>query len=158
LTSTQQKLFADLAPAQPEDGVFIYYAGHAIGQRFCLLLLLITQGNSLLVALDLSPDLRVLSFTIFLAIFTGSLFGIMPAWLCSLRNPAAALQQGTHSLTERTGKLSKMLVSSQVAFSLVLLLSAGLLAKSFERLRSTDLGFQMDNVLEVSLYPMPGAY
>ena len=39
LTPAQQKLFADLAPAQPEDGVFIYYAGHgyARGQRFYLL-------------------------------------------------------------------------------------------------------------------------
>jgi predicted permease len=123
-----------------------------------LLLLLITQGNSMLVALDLSPDLRVLSFTILLAISTGILFGIVPAWRCSLRNPAAELQQGTHSSTERTGKLGKMLVSSQVAFSLVLLLGAGLLAKSLERLRSSDLGFQMDNVLEVSLYPRPSAY
>jgi predicted permease len=122
-----------------------------------LLLLLITQGNSMLVALDLSPDLRVLSFTIFLAVFTGILFGIVPAWRCSLLNPAAALQQSTHNLTERTGKLGKILVISQVAFSLVLLLGAGLLAKSFERLRSSDLGFQMDNVLEVSLYPRPGA-
>ena len=122
-----------------------------------LLLLLITQGNSMLVALDLSPDLRVLSFTLFLAVSTGILFGIVPAWRCSLLNPAAALQQGTHNLTERTGKLGKILAISQVAFSLVLLLGAGLLAKSFERLRSSDLGFQMDNVLEVSLYPRPGA-
>jgi predicted permease len=122
-----------------------------------LLLLLIMQGNSMLVALDLSPDLRVLSFTIFLAVFTGILFGIVPAWRCSLLNPAPALQQGTHNLSGRTGKFGKMLVSSQVAFSLVLLLGAGLLAKSFERLRSSDLGFQMDNVLEVTLYPRPGA-
>jgi predicted permease len=123
-----------------------------------LLLLLITQGNAMLVALDLSPDLRVLSFTFFLAVFTGILFGIVPAWRCSLLNPAAALQQTTHYLAGRTGKLGKMLVSSQVAFSVVLLLGAGLLARSYQRLRSADLGFQMDNVLEVSLYPRPSAY
>jgi predicted permease len=123
-----------------------------------LLLLLITQGNSMLVALDLNPDLRVLSFTIFLAVFTGILFGIVPAWRCSQLNPAAALQQSTHNLAEKTGKLGKMLVISQVAASLVLLLGAGLLAKSLERLRSSDLGFQKDNVLEVSLGPRPGAY
>jgi putative ABC transport system permease protein len=106
----------------------------------------------------LRPDLRVLAFTIFLAVFTGILFGIVPAWRCSLLNPAAALQQGTHNSAERTGKLGKMLVSSQVAFSLVLLLGAGLLAKSFERLRSADLGFQTDRVLEVILYPRPQGY
>ncbi len=123
-----------------------------------LLLLLITQGNAMLVALDLSPDWRVLSFTIFLAVLTGILFGIVPAWRCSLQNPAAALNQGTHNLAKRTSKLGKILVCSQVAFSLVLLLGAGLLAKSLEKLRSSDLGFQTDNVLEVSLYPNPGGY
>jgi predicted permease len=131
--------------------VFAYWACR-------LLLLLITRGNPMLVALDLNPDLRVLSFTIFLAVFTGILFGIVPAWRCSLLNPADALQQGAHSLAEGAGKLGKLLVSSQVAFSLVLLLGAVLLAKSFARLRSSDLGFQTDHVLEVTLYPKPEAY
>jgi predicted permease len=143
------------------ESLALSLSGALLGLAFAywacrLLLLLITQGNSMLVALDLSPDMRVLSFTIFLAVFTGILFGIVPAWRCSLLNPAAALQQGTHNLAERTGKLGKMLVISQVASSLVLVLGAGLLAKSYERLRSADLGFQMDNVLEVSLYPRPG--
>jgi putative ABC transport system permease protein len=133
--------------------------GLAFAYWACRLLLpFITQGISMPVALDLNPDLRVLSFTIFLAIFTGILFGIMPAWRCSMLNPAAALQQGAHSLTERTGKLGKILVGSQIAFSLVLLLGAGLLVQSFARLRSSDLGFQMENVLEISLYPRPGGY
>lgn len=145
------------------ESLTLSLSGTLLGLAFAywacrLLLLLITQGNSMLVALDLSPDLRVLSFTIFLAVFTGILFGMVPAWRCSLLNPMGALHQGAHSLGERTGKLDRILVSSQVAFSLVLLLGAGLLAKSFERLRSSDLGFQTDNVLEVSLYPRPGAY
>lgn len=131
--------------------VFAYWAC-----RF--LLLLISQGNLMLAALDLSPDLRVLCFTIFVAVFTGILFGIAPAWHCSLLHPAGALKEGTHSLAGRTGKLGKLLIGSQVAFSLVLLLGAGLLAKSFERLRSSDLGFRIDNMLEVSLYPKPRAY
>jgi len=145
------------------ESLALSLSGALLGMAFAywacrLLLLLITRGNSMLVALDLSPDLRVLSFTVLLAVFTGILFGVVPAWRCSLLHPAAMLHQGTHSLAGRTGKLGKVLVSSQVAFSLVLLLGAGLLAKSFERLRSADLGFQMDNVLEFSLYPRPGAY
>jgi predicted permease len=133
--------------------------GLAVAHWACrILLLFLTQGNPMLVALDLSPDLQVLSFTIFLAVFTGTLFGMVPAWRCSLLNPVDALKEGTHSPAGRTGKLSKILVSSQVAFSLVLLIGAGLLAKSFQRLLSSDLGFQMDNVLEISLYPRPGGY
>lgn len=145
------------------ESLSLSVSGAVLGLAFAywacrLLLLLITQGNAMLVALDLSPDLRVLSFTILLAVFTGILFGIVPAWRCSLLNPAAALQQSAHNLAGRTGKLGKMLVSSQVAFSVVLLLGAGLLARSYQRLRSADLGFQMDNVLELSLYPKPSAY
>jgi predicted permease len=135
------------------------FLGLAFAHWACrILLLFLTQGNPMLVALDLSPDLQVLSFTIFLAVLTGILFGMVPAWRCSLLNPADALKEGAHSQSGRTGKLSKVLVSSQVAFSLVLLIGAGLLTKSFQRLLSADLGFQKDNVLEISLYPRPGGY
>jgi predicted permease len=145
------------------ESLTLSLSGALLGLAFAywacrLLLFLITQGNSMPVALDLSPDLRVLSFTIFLAIFAGILFGIVPACLCSLLNPAVALERGARSSTARTGKLGKMLVISQIAFSLVLLMGAELLAQSFARLRSSDLGFQTDNLLEVSLYPGPGGY
>jgi predicted permease len=145
------------------ESLALSVSGALLGLAFAywacrVLVLLITQGNSMLVSLDLSPDLRVLAFTVSLAVFTGILFGIVPAWRCSRVDPAAVLQQSTRSLAGITGKLSKMLVSSQVALWLVLVLGAGLLARSLERLRSSDLGFQMDNVLEVILYPRSGAY
>jgi predicted permease len=145
------------------ESLALSLSGALLGLAFAygacrVLLLLLTRGNSMLVSLDLSPDLRVLSFTVSLAVFTGILFGIVPAWRCSRVDPAALLQQGPHTLAGSAGRLSKMLVTSQVALSLALLLGAGLLARTFEKLRSSDLGFQMDNVLEISLYPKPAAY
>jgi predicted permease len=145
------------------ESLALSLSGALLGLAFAhwacrILLFFLTQGNPMLVALDLSPVSQVLSFTISLAVFTGILFGMVPAWRCSLLNPVDALKEGTHSLAGRTGKLSKILVSSQVAFSLVLLIGAGLLAESFQRLLSSDLGFQVDNVLEISLYPRPGGY
>jgi predicted permease len=145
------------------ESLVLSLSGALLGLAFAywacrLLLFLIMQGNPMLVALDLRPDLRVLSFTISLAVLTGILFGMVPAWRCSLLNPAEALKEDPHGLAGRTSKLGKLLVTSQVAFSLVLLLGAGLLAKSFERLRTSDLGFRVDNVLEASLYPRPDAY
>jgi predicted permease len=135
------------------------FCGLAFAHSACRILLrFLTQGNPILVALDLSPDLQVLSFTMFLAISTGILFGMVPAWHCSLLSPIGALKEGTQSPARKTSKLSKILVSSQVAFSLVLLIGAGLLTQSFQKLLSSDLGFQMDNVLEISLYPRPGGY
>jgi predicted permease len=123
-----------------------------------LLLLLMTQGSLSPITLDLTPDLRVLSLTISVAILTGLFFGVVPAWRCSREDPASVLQQNGRSLGGGAGKLSKALIVTQVALSLVLLLGAGLLARSFEKLRCVDLGFQKENVLEISLNPRPGGY
>lgn len=138
-------------------------AGALLGLVFAfsgsrLLVLLMTQGSLFPVALDVSPDLRVLSLTMFVAILTAIFFGIAPAWRCSREDPSSVLQQNSRSLGGGTGKLSKALIVTQVALSLVLLLGAGLLARSFEKLLSVDLGFLKDSLLEVTLYPRPGGY
>ena len=54
--------------------------------------------------------------------------------------------------------MGKALIITQVALSLVLLLGAGLLVRTFQELRSLNLGFKKDNLLEVVLTPKPGAY
>jgi predicted permease len=123
-----------------------------------LLVLLMTQGNQVPVSLDLSPDLRILSLTISVAILTGVLFGLAPAWRSSCEDPASVLQQNARSLSGGASKLNKALIITQVALSLILLLGAGLFARSFQRLRSLDLGFQKESVLEISLYPKPAGY
>jgi predicted permease len=145
------------------ESLALSVAGALLGLAFAywgsrLLLLLMTQGNQSPVSLDLSPDLRVLSLTASVAILTGMLFGLAPAWRCSREDPASVLQRDARRLSGRTGKLSKALIITQVALSIVLLLGAGLLVRSFERLRSVDLGFQRENVLEVRLNPKPGGY
>jgi ABC-type antimicrobial peptide transport system permease subunit len=53
-----------------------------------LLVLVITKGNDQLVSLNLNPDWRVLFVTLSVAILTGILFGVAPAWLCSREDPA----------------------------------------------------------------------
>jgi predicted permease len=122
-----------------------------------LLVALMTEGYLTPVTLDLSPDWRVLSLTASAAILTGVFFGLAPAWRCSRQDPASVLQQTARSLGGSTGKLGKALIVTQVALSLVLLLGAGLLVRSFHKLCSIDPGLQQ-SVLEVSLYPRPGGY
>jgi len=145
------------------ESLALSLAGALLGLAFAywgsrLLLLLMTQGNLFPVSLDLSPDLRVLCLTASVAILTGILFGFAPAWRCSREDPASVLQQSARRLSGRMGKLSKALIITQVALSIVLLLGAGLLVRSFEKLRSVDLGFQKESVLEVRLNPKPGGY
>jgi predicted permease len=120
-----------------------------------LLVAFMTEGT---VSLDLRPDWRVLSIALFVGVFTGILFGLAPTWHCSRQDPALALQQGTRSLAGGAGKLGKALIITQVGLSLVLLLGAGLLVGTFQKLRSLDLGFEKDNLLEVMLNAKPGGY
>jgi predicted permease len=122
-----------------------------------LLVALMTEGYLTPVVLDLNPDSRVLSLTALVAILTGILFGLAPAWRASREDPASALQQNARSLAGGTGKLGKALIVTQVALSLTVLQGAGLLLRSFRKLCSIDPGIQQ-SVLELSLYPRPGGY
>jgi predicted permease len=145
------------------ESLALSLAGAVLGLAFAywgsrLLVLLMTQGNVVPVSLNLSPDLRVLSLTISVAILTGILFGIAPAWRCSSEDPAAVLQQNARSLSGGASKLSKALIITQIALSLVLLLGAGLFVRSLERLLSLDLGFPKASLLEIVLNPKPGGY
>jgi predicted permease len=145
------------------ESLALSLAGALLGLAFAywgsrLLVLLMTRGGLVPITLDTSPDLRVLSVTICVALFTGVLFGLAPAWRCSNEDPAAVLQQNTRTASGATGMLGKALIITQVALSLVLLLGAGLFVRSLERLLNLDLGFQKEGVLEIELYPKPGGY
>jgi predicted permease len=120
--------------------------------------LLLTEGSLVPVSLDLSPDLRVLALTLSVAMLTGILFGLLPAWRSSCEDPASVLQQNARTLSGGASKLSKALIITQVALSFVLLLGAGLFLRSFQRLRSVDLGFNQSSLLQIRLNPKPGGY
>ena len=108
--------------------------------------------------LNLSPDLRVLSFTASIAILTGVLFGLAPAWHATRENCNSVLQQSSRTLGHGTGTLGKSLIVIQVALSLVLLAGAGLFIRTLENLRAVHPGFRIGGVLEVGLFPKPGAF
>ncbi len=103
------------------------------------------------VLLNLSLDGRVLGFTAAVAILTVALFGILP----TLRSTSVSLISAMKGI--RTVELDrparfrsrKLIVASQVAFSLVLLVAAGLLLRSFAKLATLDPGFDPKNVLIV---------
>jgi predicted permease len=109
-------------------------------------------------ALNLSPDLRVLCFTASIAILTGGLFGLAPAWYATREKSNSPLQQSSRTLAHGTGTLGKSLIVIQVALSLVLLTGAGLFIRTLEHLRAVQPGFRIGGVLEVGLFPKPGAF
>lgn len=103
------------------------------------------------VLLNLSLDGRVLGFTAAVAILTAVLFGILPA-LGSTGVSLTSAMNGSRTIEfDRPARFRsrKLIVASQVAVSLVLLVAAGLLLRSFAKLATVDLGFDPKNVLIV---------
>jgi predicted permease len=96
----------------------------------------------------------VLLFTAAVAVVTGILFGLAPAWHVFTSAPAVSLKDtGTIGETRRRRLFGKALVVAQVALSVVLLGGAGLFAAHLSNLRNVDLGFERDSVLLVTLDP-----
>jgi putative ABC transport system permease protein len=109
--------------------------------------------------LDLTVDVRVLAFTTSIAILTGLLFGIAPAWRGSHVDPQSAMKANARGVIEGS-KLGpgKVLVVAQVALSLLLVVGAGLMLSTFWKLISLDPGFERHQVLLVSTDLRSGSY
>ncbi len=102
----------------------------------------------------LPMDARVLAFTLLLALFTGLLFGLAPAWESSRISLNEALNEDgrvTGTTGRRQHRLVRLLVLAQVGLALVLLVGAGLLAQTFLRLRGVDPGFRPDHILSMTI-------
>ena len=131
--------------------VLLSLAGAFLGLWFAswgstvLLRYLSTVGNT--VFLDLSLDGRVLAFTTAIAVFTGLLFGVAPAFFGTRASLTSAIKETHASSRGMRGRFRLWIVGSQVALSLVLLVTAGLLLRSFWNLATLDLGFDPSQVL-----------
>lgn len=91
----------------------------------------------------------VLTFAIGVAIATGLLFGVLPAWRASRQDPANALGESSRSglVSRRHYRLQSILVVTQTAIGLVLLVGAGLLIQSFDHTLKVDPGFSPKQML-----------
>ena len=103
--------------------------------------------------LDVATNLRVIGFTVAVALATGILFGVAPAWRGTRIPLNAAMKENARGLAGSRLRLGKTLVISQVALSLVLLIGAGLLVTTFRKLMAVDAGFNRENVLLVHVEP-----
>jgi putative ABC transport system permease protein len=134
--------------------VLLSLAGASLGLLFA------RWGNLILVRylstvrdtvfLDFSPDGRVLAFTAATAVLTGLLFGVAPAIRGTRASLTTAIKEGNVSSRGSRGRFRLWIVGSQVALSLVLLVTAGLLLRSFRNLAKLDIGFDRNQVLLVN--------
>ena len=130
-------------------GLFIGYAGVRA-------LLSINPGDIPLIGrhgADVTLDWRVLVFTILIALVTGVLFGLIPALTASRSDLNVTLREsGARSGSGlRQNKARSLLVITEMALALVLLVGATLLIRTFAALRSVDPGFNTHNVLTMNM-------
>ena len=111
-----------------------------------------TGGMSL--SIQVSPDARVLAFTAVVCFACAFLFGLVPAWQATRLEIGTALKGPTRTQTgsRPRQRFSRVLLVSQVALSLLLLIAAGLLAHSLANLHQVDPGFRLQNVLMLEVH------
>jgi len=136
-------------------GAFLgLYLARVFGRS--ILWLLSTERNVL--ELDLALDWRVLFFTASIGVATCLLFGLVPAFRSSRAQPSDALKSGSRGVTAGLERFSfqRILVVSQIAVSLVLLVGALLFVRSFRNLTTFDPGFREKDILLafINLEPM----
>ena len=102
---------------------------------------------------QVSIDARVLGFSIVLAIVTGLLFGLVPALHAAKTNVGQMLKESTRGSSGRRGtrRTRGILVVAEMAMAVILLIGAGLLARSFVALTKVDLGYHASNVVTMSV-------
>ncbi len=106
-------------------------------------------------ARDIGLDLRVLAAAASAAVATGLFCGLAPAWQLTRPNLTGALRDGGRSQTAGAGRqwLRTILVTSEVALAVILLVGAGLFISSFVRVTNIHIGLDARHVLTVPVYP-----
>jgi predicted permease len=146
------------------ESVLLSLMGGALGIAVAfaaeqLLIHFLPQGHVSIV-IDLHPDARALIFTFALALATGLLFGLAPALQATRGHLAATLK--TDSAASIGGaspsRFRGALVIAQVAFSIMLLIAAGLFARTLANLRPTDYRVHPDHVLLFTMKPQQEIY
>jgi predicted permease len=145
------------------ESVLLALAGGALG------LLLAQWGLEALLSLappslprtgEIQLDRWALGFTFLVSLLTGVAFGLLPAWQAARPRVHEALKEGSRRATAgiRQGRLRGALVVGEIAVSLVLLVGAGLLIRTFVNLVRTDPGFEVRGLLSAEIWLTGAGY
>ena len=110
------------------------------------------------VPIEAAPSPPVIVFAFGLALVTGILFGIAPAWLAARTQPSDALRSNARTTSQGASLLQRSLVVLQAALSLVLLVAAGLFAQSLNKLQSIDMRLDPTNRYIIHINPQAAGY
>jgi putative ABC transport system permease protein len=113
--------------------------------------------NEIPAGVEIGVDARVLLFTTGASLLTAMIFGLWPALQISRPETAESMKSGAQRTTagRRNRRLQRALVVAEVSLSLVLLIMAGLMLRTFAKLTSVDTGFDTENLLSMRLNRSP---
>ena len=118
-----------------------------------------SQLNAMPFLKSLNIDASILAFSFGLSLLTGLFFGLAPALQSSKLDLNEALKEGGRQTSAGSGsRLRNAMVVSEIALAVVLLIGAGLMMKSLLRLLQTNLGFQTENLLTMTVIAPPSKY
>ena len=133
------------------ESLVLALAGGALGVGLAYLAIAPLQtlsAGSIPRVADVTIDGTVLAFSLGMSMLTGLLFGLAPAWQATRAGLGAVLKEGGRSSSSAGGRwVRNTLLVAEVALSIVLLVGATLLLRSFAKVTGIDPGFRADNVL-----------
>jgi putative ABC transport system permease protein len=143
------------------ESILLSVAGGALGlllARWGVKLIVAISPNSIPRATEIDLDGRVVAFTVGISLFTGIIFGLVPALQSSKPDLNETLKDAGRGSTASRHLFRSGLVVSEVALTLVLLIGAGLMIRSFYRLQQVDPGFNYDHLLTFNVSLPPKKY
>jgi putative ABC transport system permease protein len=155
--ANQRRLLQQLLTESMLLGLFGGMAGSLLAIWGVRLLVQLLGSDT---SLPLTPDWRVLTFTIAISLLTGIAFGLVPA-LQSLRVRVLTGLKDANRATPAPGArltLGKGLIAGQVALSLLVLFSAGLLVRSLQKLMTQNFGYERNHLVIARLDPTSAGY
>lgn len=137
------------------ETVLLALSGGAVGlalAHFAVRFIVAFLADKLPRSVEVGLDSQVLAFTAVISVITGIVAGVLPAWRLTRSDVNQALKQGLgRTAADSSGQRTRsILVVSEVALSLMLLVGAGLMIRSFQNLRSVQPGFDSHNVLTMT--------
>ncbi len=150
------------------ESIVLSLSGGVAGVIFAFwaarLLLVMASKTDNTIPLDIAPDFRLLGFAFAISVLTGLIFGVFPALRVTRTDVNPVLKDNTRGVVAGTAgrsprfSVGKSLVAVQVGLSLLMLVGAGLFARSLSNLTSVRLGYEPEHLLMVPLDPTAAGY
>jgi predicted permease len=132
--------------------------GLAVSWAAARLLLVLAFHSSHFLPISTAPSFVVLAFAFGLALVTGIIFGVAPAWLATQTDPSEALRGSGRGTSDRSSFARKTLLVLQATLSVVLVAGATMLGRSLNKLEHQDFGYQVQGRVEVDINSPPATY